>query len=63
MNYDEKYYIYRYEFVVEGGGYQVGRGDWPTQAPIVSPGFDTPEEAWAWFDVHFYDTDDMEVVR
>jgi len=60
MNYDEKYYIYRYEFVVEGGGYQVGRGDWPTQAPIVSPGFDTPEEAWAWFDVHFYDTDDSE---
>ena len=54
------YYIYWYEFVVEGGGYQVGRGDWPTQAPIVSPGFDTPEEAWAWFDVHFYDTDDSE---
>jgi len=42
------YYVYDYSFVCDDGDYVVNDGDWATHAPIISPGFDTRDEAWEW---------------
>jgi len=46
------YAVFNYSFVTDDGGYVIGDDQWATNAPAVTPFFDTPDEAWDYFDAH-----------